>query len=232
MQALSIPTTRSLSLISLPSLPVARERLEYGCILTRVAPSFLRIGSFEALNGPPSKWFFGGGGQEAHWDALRVLGEWVVKRVLRLDIGDRKAWGRELVLEVARRNARMVAAWQAYGFVPPLSIYWAWRGFLTFPSNLFQIHAWCHQHRQVSLGAFLKCGWLTGEFSVSILGLTIDYGWYLSPFAWCDRLILFILQGHMLSWTSSTPTTSATTRTRKGGMPIWQVFLMDTFYRS
>jgi serine/tyrosine/threonine adenylyltransferase len=117
MQALSIPTTRSLTLISLPSLPVVRERLEHGCILTRVAPSFLRIGSFEAFSPPTSMFFLGGGQQEAHWDALRILGEWCIQRVLRLDLNEGEAWGKKLVLEVARRNAIMVAGWQAYGFM-------------------------------------------------------------------------------------------------------------------
>ncbi|KAF5382091.1 hypothetical protein D9615_004315 [Tricholomella constricta] len=118
MHALAIPTTRSLSLISLPALPVARERIESACVLTRMAPSFLRIGSFEALNGPTNMFFFGGGQQEPHWDALRILGEWVAgPNVLGLDIKEGEAWGRELVLEIARRNARMVAGWQAYGFM-------------------------------------------------------------------------------------------------------------------
>jgi uncharacterized protein YdiU (UPF0061 family) len=61
--------------------------------------------------------FFGGGQQEAHWDALRVLGEWVKTRVLRLGGTEGGAWGKKLVLEVARRNAIMVAGWQAYGFM-------------------------------------------------------------------------------------------------------------------
>ncbi|KAI0649278.1 hypothetical protein C8Q79DRAFT_903782 [Trametes meyenii] len=148
MHALSIPTTRSLSLIWLPKLPVERERMENACVLTRVAPSFLRIGSFEALNPPANMFFFGGGQQAAHLDALRTLGEWVAHRVLKLEgiqwrgqpgvEGPGDAWGKELVLEVARRNARMVAGWQAYGFM----------------------------HGVINTD------------NVSILGLTIDYGPY------------------------------------------------------
>ncbi|KAI0833216.1 hypothetical protein BC628DRAFT_690 [Trametes gibbosa] len=148
MHALSIPTTRSLALISLPKLPVDRETIETACVLTRVAPSFLRIGSFEALNPPANMYFFGGGQQPAHLDALRILGEWVARRVLKLQgvrwPGERgedspgDAWGKELVFEVARRNARMVAGWQAYGFM----------------------------HGVINTD------------NVSILGLTIDYGPY------------------------------------------------------
>lgn len=117
MYALSIPTTRSLSLVSLPALPVQRERVETACILTRMAPSFIRIGSFEALNGPTNMFFFGGGQQKPDWEALRILGEWVSGSVLKLGLGPGEKWGEKLVLEVARRNAEMVAAWQAYGFM-------------------------------------------------------------------------------------------------------------------
>lgn len=117
VNALGIPTTRSLSIISLPSIPVLRERSESACIVTRVAPSFLRIGSFEALNPPEELFFFGGGQQPADLEALRVLGEWVSDQVLRIERPERGAWGRELILECTRRSARMVAGWQAYGFM-------------------------------------------------------------------------------------------------------------------
>ncbi|KAG7098670.1 hypothetical protein E1B28_000584 [Marasmius oreades] len=118
MHALQIPTTRSLSLISLPSLPVARERMETACIMTRVAPSFIRIGNFEALNGPMRMMFFGGGQQESNLEALRTLGEWVAKRVLGLTVAlQGGAWAKPLLMEVARRNAVMVAGWQVYGFM-------------------------------------------------------------------------------------------------------------------
>ncbi|KAF8751625.1 hypothetical protein RHS01_08554 [Rhizoctonia solani] len=119
VHALGIPTTRSLSLISLPDLPVAREQMEYASIATRLAPSFIRIGNFQTFN-PPEEIFYlfgGGAGGKKDWEGLRILGEWVVKRVLKLDVQEGEAWGKKLVLEVARRNAEMLGGWQAYGFM-------------------------------------------------------------------------------------------------------------------
>jgi len=85
--------------------------------VTRGAPSFLRIGSFEACNPPEELYIYGGGQQPADLEALRVLGEWVVDQVLCIERPEGGAWGRELITESARRNAKMVAGWQAYGFM-------------------------------------------------------------------------------------------------------------------
>lgn len=61
--------------------------------------------------------FFGGGQQKPDWEGLRILGEWVANKVLKLDVEPGNAWGSSLVLDVARRNAKMAAGWQAYGFM-------------------------------------------------------------------------------------------------------------------
>ena len=128
MHALGIPTSRSLTLISLPGIEVYRERVEAACIATRMAPSFLRVGSFEALNPPANIFFIGGHQQPSHWEGLRTLGEWVGRKVLKLEGVEwegenRTAWGKKLVLEVTKRNARMVAGWQVCVIVPP-SVLW------------------------------------------------------------------------------------------------------------
>jgi uncharacterized protein YdiU (UPF0061 family) len=93
--------------------------MEYASIATRLAPSFIRIGNFQTFN-PPEEVFYlfgGGAGGKKDWEGLRLLGEWVTKRVLKLDLQEEEAWGKKLVLEVARRNAEMLGGWQAYGFM-------------------------------------------------------------------------------------------------------------------
>lgn len=142
MHALGIPSTRSLSLVLYPTISVQRESVipEKAAIVTRMASSFIRIGNFEAVSPPPDSFSFGYVGQQV-WtipsprhscinlylqpkdlEALRILGEWVATKVLRLNLGPFKdghppAWGKELVFECARRNARMAAGWQVYGFM-------------------------------------------------------------------------------------------------------------------
>jgi len=121
INALGIETTRSLSLISLPDIPVQREKIETACVVSRVAPSFIRIGSFEAHDSPQSTVLYlfnpEAGNNDGDWEGMRMLGEWVVRRVLRLERNVDEPWGLALVRESARRNARMVAGWQAYGFM-------------------------------------------------------------------------------------------------------------------
>ncbi|KAF8312501.1 UPF0061-domain-containing protein [Clavulina sp. PMI_390] len=121
VHALGIPTSRTLSLISLPDIPVHRERIESASITSRVSPSFIRVGSFEAHDKPESQVIYflnpEASSSSADWESMRLLGEWVVRRVLRLPRKEGDPWALELVKEAARRNATMVAGWQAYGFM-------------------------------------------------------------------------------------------------------------------
>ena len=106
MAALSIPTSRALSLIHLPDLEVVREQRETGAVVCRVAPSWLRIGSFQIHK------------ERSDWDKLLALAQYAASELFGLDLakdGDKVV--QTVLKEVARRNAIMVAGWQAYGFM-------------------------------------------------------------------------------------------------------------------
>lgn len=110
--AMGIPTSRALAVVSLPDVDVARERRNPAAITTRLAQSWIRIGSFQL---PASR---------ADWEAVRLMGEYVSRVLFHFEgvsesqerDAERKPWARKLLLESARRNARMVAGWQAVGW--------------------------------------------------------------------------------------------------------------------
>jgi uncharacterized protein YdiU (UPF0061 family) len=108
---LGIPTTRALSLVTTGE-PIQRDILydghpafEPGAVVCRVAPSFLRFGSYEIH------------AARDHVDTLRTLVRFTLERHFpecvdgdRLDIA---GW----FAEVAQRTAWMVAEWMRVGFV-------------------------------------------------------------------------------------------------------------------
>lgn len=118
MAALGIPTSRSLSIVSLPGLKVRREQIESAAVVCRVAPSWLRIGSFQIHNPPklPS-WYpvQASTSSQPEFDLQRQLVRYATEHVLGLPLERRSA--KHLLFEVAERNARMIAAWQVYGFM-------------------------------------------------------------------------------------------------------------------
>ncbi|PWN40642.1 UPF0061-domain-containing protein [Ceraceosorus guamensis] len=103
--ALGIPSSRALALVSLPELKVIREKAQTAGICTRLARSWLRVGSFQHQ------------ASRGEWESVRALGEWVARIGYGWDLTDGKPWARILVEEAARRNARTIALWQVYGFL-------------------------------------------------------------------------------------------------------------------
>ncbi|MCC2955558.1 YdiU family protein [Massilia sp. IC2-477] len=103
MAALGIPTTRALMLTG-SNQRVMRETVETAAVVTRMAPSFVRFGSFE------------------HWhyrnkqDELRTLADYVIKNWYPEFTGAANPY-KELLAEVTRRTAVMIAHWQAVGFM-------------------------------------------------------------------------------------------------------------------
>jgi uncharacterized protein YdiU (UPF0061 family) len=103
MAALGIPTTRALMLTG-SHQQVVRETIESAAVVTRMAPSFVRFGSFE-------HWHYRGKQEE-----LRVLADYVIRDFYpHLLVAPNPYL--ELLAEVTRRTARMIAHWQAVGFM-------------------------------------------------------------------------------------------------------------------
>lgn len=103
MHALGIPTTRALAAVATGE-QVAREGMKPGAVLTRVAASHLRVGTFQ---------FFAARGE---WDRVRRLADYAIARHdPDLAAGD----GRYLAFlnRVIDRQAALVARWMGVGFV-------------------------------------------------------------------------------------------------------------------
>ena len=102
MDALGIPTTRALAVVG-SDQPVFRETVETAAVVARMAPSFVRFGSFE---------HFWAAGQT---DALRTLADHVIGRFYP-ELEGRADAPLALLREVAARTGRLIAQWQAVGF--------------------------------------------------------------------------------------------------------------------
>ncbi|MBM7563870.1 protein adenylyltransferase SelO [Paenibacillus sacheonensis] len=105
MHALGIPTTRSLA-VTETGEPVYRETEQPGAVLTRVAASHIRVGTFQyASAGRPV-------------EELRALADYTLKRhypEAAAEAGDDNSLA--LLREVIRRQASLIARWQLAGFI-------------------------------------------------------------------------------------------------------------------
>ena len=103
MHALGIPTTRALRIVG-SDHPVYREDEETAALVTRLAPSFVRFGSFEVFY------------YRNQIEPIRAAGRLRHRTLLPAN------WRRapnpmpNLLREVARRTAELMAQWQAVGF--------------------------------------------------------------------------------------------------------------------
>ncbi|MBI3608956.1 MAG: YdiU family protein [Nitrospirae bacterium] len=103
MAGLGIPTSGVLCVTG-SDLRVIRETPETAAVVTRMAPTFLRFGSFE-------HWFYSG-----QPEALKTLADYVIDRFYP-DLRDAKNPYHALLAEVTRRTAHLMAQWQAVGFM-------------------------------------------------------------------------------------------------------------------
>ena len=102
MHALGIPTTRALCIVGSDD-EVYREQIEPGAMLTRVAPSHVRFGSFEV--------FF----YRNQYQQIRTLADYVIQHHFPelMDAANPYAAWLELVI---KRTAKLIAQWQSVGF--------------------------------------------------------------------------------------------------------------------
>jgi uncharacterized protein YdiU (UPF0061 family) len=103
MHALGIPTTRALAAVATGER-VRRERPLPGAVLTRVAASHVRVGTFQ---------FFAARGDD---DKVRTLAEYVIERH-EPQLRERSDRYLELLRCVAQRQAELLAQWMLVGFV-------------------------------------------------------------------------------------------------------------------
>ncbi|HEU4560618.1 MAG TPA: YdiU family protein, partial [Longimicrobium sp.] len=103
MQALGIPTTRALAAVTTGER-VIRETMLPGAVLTRVASSHIRVGTFE---------FFASRGDV---EGVRTLADHVLARHYP-DVAGAERPYRALLDEVVRAQAELIARWLLVGFI-------------------------------------------------------------------------------------------------------------------
>ncbi|QDA26133.1 protein adenylyltransferase SelO [Paenibacillus polymyxa] len=103
MHALGIATTRSLAVVTTGEA-IVRETEQPGAILTRVAASHLRVGTFQFV----SAW---GTSQD-----LRTLADYTLERHYPEVANDENRY-LSLLQEVIKRQAKLIAQWQLVGFI-------------------------------------------------------------------------------------------------------------------
>ena len=103
MNALKIPTTRSLAVVKTGE-PVIRRTLEQGAILTRVASSHIRFGTFQYI------------AQYGNLENLKELSNYCIKRHYPHIKDDINKYI-NFLNEVVKAHASLVAKWQSVGFI-------------------------------------------------------------------------------------------------------------------
>jgi uncharacterized protein YdiU (UPF0061 family) len=103
MHGIGIATTRSLAVVTTGE-SIIRDTVLPGAILTRVAASHLRVGTFQYA----SKW--------GSVEDLRALADYTLQRHFSdVDTGDNRYLS--LLQEVVKRQAALIAKWQLVGFI-------------------------------------------------------------------------------------------------------------------
>ncbi|QUG41165.1 YdiU family protein [Psychrobacillus sp. INOP01] len=103
MHGLGIPTTRSLAVV-ITGEDIMREVVQPGAIMTRIAASHLRVGTFQYA----AKW--------GSIDDLKALADYAIERHYPIFM-DKENRYLLLLQEVIERQAALIAKWQLVGFI-------------------------------------------------------------------------------------------------------------------
>jgi serine/tyrosine/threonine adenylyltransferase len=103
MAALDIPTSRALAVAG-SDQGVARESMETAAVVLRMAPTFIRFGSFE-------HWYY-----RKQPEHLKALADYVIGRFYPELAASANPYA-ALLEAVTRRTAELIAHWQAVGFM-------------------------------------------------------------------------------------------------------------------
>lgn len=103
MHYLGIPTTRSLSVV-LTGLPVFREEVNHGAVLTRVAASHIRVGTFEYA------YYF------LDLEHLKKLADYTIQRHFP-EVKDFENPYLAFFQQVAKRQLSLILQWMRVGFI-------------------------------------------------------------------------------------------------------------------
>lgn len=103
MHALGIPTTRSLAVVATGEM-IRRETMLPGAILTRIADSHIRVGTFQYAR----VW--------GTVEELRSLADYAIQRHYPEIEGEQQPY-LSLLEEVIKRQASLIAKWQLVGFI-------------------------------------------------------------------------------------------------------------------
>lgn len=103
MHALKVPTTRSLAVVK-TNETIQRSKIEQGGILTRVASSHIRVGTFEYARVYGDK------------HQVKKLADYVIDRHFR-HLNNAEDKYTKLLREVVRKQAYLIAKWQSIGFI-------------------------------------------------------------------------------------------------------------------
>lgn len=102
MHGLGIPTTRALCITG-TDMPVHRETVETGALVTRIAPSFIRFGSFEVFY------------YRSQHDEIKTLADFALRHYFP-ELREEARPYPALLREATNRTASLMAQWQAVGF--------------------------------------------------------------------------------------------------------------------